>query len=301
MSVDFASRLLPTNLSYVIHSLIKRLRGGITEDYYRKGRYIVYPRGSNSKIFEALASTPGLGIRLGSRLERLETDGDRIQSAVVSGAGIRADLYLSTIPISSMAGLVDRSLPLAPWEKLKYRGVLILIVKLKRTRVLEGLWTWFPEPKYRFYRISEFKNALPELAPPDKTLLAVEIACNVDDPFWSLDAAQVFSAVAPDLRELYGLESSEVIGLDLKKSPHAYPVLAKATEATQRVLTHQTPFSNLFIAGRTGMFQYRMLEGCYESAVECVAEMVSAIHGEQPSLKSTVGVDRFGRPQVVPE
>src|ERR1051326_7071893 len=38
VSVDFASRLLPTNLSYILHSVIKKIRGGVTEDYFKKGR-----------------------------------------------------------------------------------------------------------------------------------------------------------------------------------------------------------------------------------------------------------------------
>ena len=35
VSLDFSSRLLPANLGYLIHSLVKKLPGGRTEDYYR--------------------------------------------------------------------------------------------------------------------------------------------------------------------------------------------------------------------------------------------------------------------------
>ena len=301
MSIDFASRLLPTNLAYVIYSVVKKLRGGITEDYYKKGRYIVYPRGSNAKIFEALANTPKLNVHLNAPLQKLETKNCLVSRAIVGSGTVESDYYLSTIPISKMVRLIDNPGSMASWTQFLYRGIMILFIKINRKRVLEGLWTWFPESKYKFYRISEFKNALSELAPKDKTLIAVEIACQEDDPFWNCNAEMVYTAVSSDLTALYGLKRTEILNFDLRKSPCAYPVLRKSTESAQRNLVHQTPFKNLFVAGRTGMFQYRMLEGCYESAMTCVVAMESIMKGQAISEHSGMKRDGFGRPSLVPE
>ncbi|HLG19518.1 MAG TPA: FAD-dependent oxidoreductase [Bdellovibrionota bacterium] len=302
VSIDFASRLLPTNIGYVIHSLVKKLRGGVTEDYYKAGRYIVYPRGSNAVIFESLASTPGLRVHLRSPLEKLKTSGDRIQGAVVDQTPIEADYYLSTIPINTLPRLLDRPNSIAHWSQFHYRAIMILFIKLRRERVLNHLWTWFPEPKYRFYRISEFKNALKDLSPADKTLIAVEFACEHDDPLWAADARKAYREIEMDLHDLYGIGNGDVLGLDLRKSGYAYPVLRKSTELEQRAITHQTPFVNLFVAGRTGMFQYRMLEGCFESAMTCVARIHATVEGQtELSLPELIRRDAFGRPTIVPE
>jgi protoporphyrinogen oxidase len=301
MSIDFASRLLPTNLSYILHSVVKRLRGGITKDYYKGGRYIVYPKGSNLKIFEALASTPGLRVHCIAELKRLETNGSVVLRALVGERTISADYFVSTIPISKVVDLLDNPRETSPWVRFRYRGVAILFVKVNRPRVLDSLWTWFPEPKYRFYRVSELKNALKDTAPPDRTMLAVEIACNVDDPFFALNAEQVFLSIKDDLNQLYALRPDEILGLDLRKSPAAYPVLRKATEEEQRNLRHQTPFKNLFIAGRTGMFQYRMLEGCFDSAISCVDALVASVENRPVHAPLDASRDTYGRPLRAPD
>ena len=302
MSTDFASRLLPTNLNYIIHSLIKKLRGGVTEDYYKKGRYIVYPRTSNRAIFDKLCATPGLNVHLNAKLEKLKFDGALVSSAVVGGKSLQADFFISTIPIHDLANLFPNEPTSSNWKGLRYRGILILFIKLQKEKIIDPLWSWFPEPKYRFYRISEFKNALPNLAPEGKTLLAVEMACETDHSDWRKSASALFDDIYDDLKELYGLERKDVIGLDLKRSAHAYPVLKKSTEEIQRALTHKTPFKNLFIAGRTGNFQYRMLEGSYESAMTCVQTILHQISGTSDATsKSAVARDAYGRPLIVPE
>jgi hypothetical protein len=108
--------------------------------------------------------------------------------------------------------------------------------------------------------------------------------------------------IGKDLYLLYNLHKDDILGFDLKKSPCAYPVLQKSTEIKQRSLIHQTPFKNLFIAGRTGMFQYRMLEGCYESAITCVEAITADIEGKSPALeKLRIKTDAYGRPMVIPE
>jgi len=206
MSIDFASRLLPTNIGYVIYSMIKKLRGGITEDYYKQGRYIVYPKGSNSMIFDKLLETPGMNVHLNAKLISLKSDGDTIVEATVGNEKITADYFLSTIPIKALHVSLDSHQDAEVWGAFQYRGILLLIIKIKRTKILESLWTWFPEERYRFYRISEFKNALKELAPKDKTLIAIELACNEDDPYWKSDAQKIYDDIKDDLNQLYGLK-----------------------------------------------------------------------------------------------
>ena len=299
VSIDFASRLLPTNVAYILHSLIKKLRGGVTEDYYKKGRYIVYPRGSNSVIFETLMQTPGMNVHLHSPLQRLETSSQEILGAQVAGKKIQADYYLSTVPINHLSTFIDQPGEAKSWQQFHYRAIQILFVKLKRERILEHLWTWFPEPKFPFYRIAEFKNARSDLAPSGKTLIAVEMACEITDPLWTLRAEELLARVEKDLDRLYGLKKEEILGLNLKKSSHAYPVLKKSSEISQRALTHDTPFKNLFIAGRTGMFQYRMLEGCFESAMTCVDAIQQSMKGATSSANAAIDTDGYGRPLVL--
>lgn len=301
MSIDFASRLLPTNLAYVAYSLLKRLRGGITEDYYKKGRYIVYPKGSNARIFEVLTATAGLKLHFDAPLESVRVEGGRVAGATVGGREIRADAYVSTIPLPALARRTQPRGLMREWEDFSYRSIVVLFVKIDRPRVLDGLWTWFPDPAYPFYRIAEYKNALATMAPPDRTLLSLEFACQEGDAVWNRTKEELYDWIAPQLRALYGLARADIRGLDVHRSAHAYPVMKKATEARQRAVTHRTPVENLFIAGRTGMFQYKMTEGSYDSAVECVDGMQALFEGRAFGATATVLKDAYGRPLVVHE
>ncbi|MCB0307862.1 MAG: FAD-dependent oxidoreductase [Bdellovibrionales bacterium] len=302
MSIDFASRLLPTNLSYIVHCLVKKIRGGITEDYYKKGRYIVYPKTSNAKIFEALCETKGLQISLSSGIRSIETNNRHVTSVTLeSGNSVTADYYLSTMPINNLAKQISPHGILDHWLKLQYRSIVILFIKLNKPKILDGLWTWFPETKFPFYRIAEYKNAVPGLAPNDKTLISVEHACQEGDNIWTMNQEELFSYIFDDLHQLYGIKTRDVLGLDINRCAHAYPVLRKETEDLQRSLKHTTPIDNLFLAGRTGMFQYRMTEGSYDSAMDCASAIEHYINDQPLETNSELFRDAYGRPLVIHE
>jgi len=78
-------------------------------------------------------------------------------------------------------------------------------------------------------------------------------------------------------------------------------VLPRATEAIHRALDHVTPWPNLFLAGRTGLFQYQMLEGCHKSGVRCAEIIRRHLDGEPPLERVSLRRDAYGRPLVVPE
>jgi protoporphyrinogen oxidase len=299
LSLDFANRFLPASPGYLLYSLVKRLRGGVTEDYYKKGRTIVYPRDGCAAIFRALEATPGVTVRLSAPLTALATAGDRVTGARVGDTAIVADQYVSTVPLPDLCRFLGAPAAVRDWQRLRYRGLRLLFLRVARPRLLATLWTWFPEPRFPFYRIAEYKNAGRHLAPPDETLISVEIGYDPDAA--PVTAAGLLAAVQPHLAELYGLRPREVLGATLRESPAAYPVMRTATDAIQRALTHETPFQNLFLAGRTGLFQYRMLEGAYESGVTCAAAVQARLDGVAAPAHGPDARDAWGRPLRPPE
>jgi protoporphyrinogen oxidase len=296
LSTDLAHRLLPTDLAYLAYSLLKRLRGGITEDYYRGGRYIVYPRGGMASLFAALVSSPGVTLHLDAPLEALELQGDRITRAIVGGTAVEADAYVSTVPLDRLGAMVaERS-----WTSLRYRGLRLLFLKVRRPRVLEHLWTWFPEGRFPFYRITEYRNAMRAAAPPGRTVLSLELSIG-PATVGTVSLTAALAQVEAHLHALYGLTPAEIDQATMTESAAAYPLLRCATEAEQRRLEHRTRWRNLFLAGRTGMLQYVMLEGCLRSALSCAAVVIAVLGGEQPPPRAATVTDRYGRPDVVPE
>lgn len=304
VSLDFASRLLPTNLSYIFYSIIKKLRGGVTEDYFKKERYIVYPKGSNSMIFDALQREGGYKIHLNSPISEMLADNGKIVSAKTNGLQIQADYFISTMPISKLSSLLATNISMQAWKNFEYRTIRILFIKINQDRLIDGLWHWFPESQYPFYRVSEYKNARKNLAPEGKTLISLELGLSKNDRLLHLSDQQLFEEVFPQLHQLYGLKKENILGLRSHVSEAAYPILKKQTETIQRALDTKTPYQNLFIAGRTGMFQYKMTEGSYDSAIECV-ETLDAIAKNTSTARTSKNFydfsDSYGRPNQIPE
>ncbi|MCI5071393.1 FAD-dependent oxidoreductase [bacterium] len=303
MSLDFASRLLPTNIKYILHQIMRKVRKGITKDYFREDRYIVYPKKTNALIFETLANTPGVHVHLNHTLEDLDIDDKTITSATVNSKKIVADAYLSTIPIHHLAEHLKKNAITTDWDKLHYRGIVILFIKLQQKKVLDGLWSWFPEEKYSFYRVSEFKNALAHMAPKDKTLIAVEFACQETDAIFKMSKEELLEECFTDLQKIYGLDRDKIISLSLNRSPQAYPVLSQKNKQVFSDIHHHTPVSNLFIAGRTGTFQYRMLERTHESALEASKHIENYLEEKNVHTLETSqqSYDQYGRPNIIPE
>ncbi|MCB0327903.1 MAG: FAD-dependent oxidoreductase [Bdellovibrionales bacterium] len=308
VSIDFAFRLLPTSITYILYSLVKKLRRGKTEDYYRKSRYIVYPEGGNRRIFEALLSTPGLSVHVDQEPLQITTDNDRVTQIQFKDSSISPDYVISTIPIPSLHQIIDKKSVLLEYQTLSYRAISILFLKIHKNKVLEGLWDWFPESHLPFYRISEYKNADSRLAPKGKTLISVEFACSADSELAAFDATQLYQSIEEELKKRYQLSRSDIFEMKVERSFHAYPVLKKDTEQIHRTISHSTKLSNLFLAGRTGAFQYKMTEGCYQSAMDC-AELIYAMEHKkdlnidqgETATSSQNFSDSFGRPNAIPE
>ncbi|MEZ4704203.1 MAG: FAD-dependent oxidoreductase [Bdellovibrionota bacterium] len=302
ISIDFAFRLLPTSIRYILYSLIKKLRGGKTEDYYKKSRYIVYPQGGNKKIFDALLSEPGIHLTTGAILKSIDCDEHKVTKICFEGQTLEPDFVISTIPLSSLQKSMNNKDVFQPYQNLRYRAIVILFIKLNKPKALDALWDWYPDPQFSFYRIAEYKNADANLAPQDRTLISIEFACEASDPLTRSTPQELYEEVATLLAEKYNIGKDDVLSMKVEVSSFAYPILQKSTEDLHRSIGHTTKMKNLFLAGRTGAFQYRMTEGCFQSAMDCVDLILSENENDSPSSSLQHDFsDQYGRPNAIPE
>jgi protoporphyrinogen oxidase len=128
---------------------------------------------------------------------------------------------------------------------------------------LNKLWTWFPEEKYSFYRISEPKNVIPGLGPEDVTQLTVEIACDEGDDVWNADPEEFSKLINRQICNAYRIPETEFVGYYTERKPYVYPKYLRKYDELRHSIQYQSPVENMFWGGRVGQFRYIFLEECH--------------------------------------
>ena len=111
--------------------------------------------------------------------------------------------------------------------------------------------------------------------------MSIEIPCGIGENLWKNTNEALMNLVFPHLQQLYGLSEHEVIGVDSCRTPYAYPVRDIESEAVRGTLGYRAPLNRLYLAGRTGKFEYLVMEGSYASGRECADVVVSDLQGQR--------------------
>jgi protoporphyrinogen oxidase len=104
---------------------------------------------------------------------------------------------------------------------------------------------------------------MPWLAPEGKTIVTVDIGCEVGDRYWTMGDDELaelclehLAPIAPDARARY-------LGSRALKTPIAYPVFLGAYEADRRRAEETLGVEGLLSVGRNGEFAHIFMEDVY--------------------------------------
>jgi protoporphyrinogen oxidase len=256
-----AQRVAKLNLKNVILRTL-----GLKADpttYFTK---YMYPRRGISVLFDGMADAvrqAGGEIRLNTPAVRIERDGDVVKRVVCLENGretaIECEGVISTLPLPALVKATSPALPgdlAAHAARLKYRSLKLIYVVLKRAQMTDFHWVYLLDRHYRVNRISEQKNVSAEMAPPDRTVLCIELSCWRDEPLWTAPDEEIYRLALTDLMKtgfgvteadverywVYGIETAYPV-YELNFEDHLIPVLEGV---------HQ--LKNLHTIGRHGLF-----------------------------------------------
>jgi len=169
---------------------------------------------------------------------------------------IYCDYVISSIPLPELLTVLGRSdgrfLPLAP--RLSFRHILLIYVVLDIPRFSRAHWTYLVDDRFHFHRISEQKNLSAACAPPDKTVLTMEISCSGEDPMWNWEPHQFREMVKRDLA-FFKIPDESILNLYSSKLEDAYPIYAIDFEkGLASCLEELASVPGLITTGRQGLF-----------------------------------------------
>ena len=244
----------------------------------------VYPMGGVGILCQQLAEGLRDAIRLESPVEEITVEEGRAVTVRARGRAQEVSAVISTAPYHALAKLVKGTDALQPLARFRYRPMVFVNMRFRGRGLLRDVVMWTPEKEFPFFRLTETTLSMPWLAPEGKTLITVDIGCNVGDETWSMDedrlgelCLQHMSALIPDARERY-------MGCRVLRTPIAYPIFLNEYEEDRQRFSVSTGIENLHSVGRNGEFSHIFMEDVYWRTRKKARQLTLALNKHQRLL-----------------
>ncbi len=192
---------------------------------------------------------------------------------------LRGNQYFSSIPLTM---LLEKMCPRPPAEvlaalaRISFRSLVVVSLMLKRKKVTDLTWLYFPGKDVPFGRIHEPTNWSPEMAPAGQSHLVVEYFCDRHDQTWNSTDEQLATTTARHLQRLQFLDSSEVTDSCVVRVPYAYPIFNVDYRQNLTIITDWLArFENLQLIGRSGRYSYLNMDCAMESGIRAVENVLA--------------------------
>ncbi|MEO0180035.1 MAG: FAD-dependent oxidoreductase [candidate division WOR-3 bacterium] len=245
-----------------------------------------YPRygiGEISERFADFIKEKGGRVVLNAPVQEIRWKDRRIISVAAGNEEFMVDHTIGSIPLPAMLAAMRPSPPkevMTAAEKLRFRDLLIVFLKIAKPNVTSDSWIYFPELRVPFGRWHEPKNWSRWMVPDDSvTSLPVEYFVFRGDGVWrSEDKALADGTVDFIEREFGFISKKDVMGWEVTRVPEAYPVWDLGyREPLSVVLSWLEGFENLYLIGRNGRHRYNLMDHSFETGILAAKSIVDGV------------------------
>jgi protoporphyrinogen/coproporphyrinogen III oxidase len=244
----------------------------------------VYPEGGVGLLCQRLAAGLEDAIRLESPVEEIRVEGDRVQAIRVNGKEQPVSAVISTAPCHILSKMVKGTDALQPLSKFRYRPMTFVNMRFEGRGLLKDTVLWTPESEFIFFRLTETALSMPWLAPSGKTLITVDIGCEVGDEIWRMDDESLGKLCLEHLKPIIPGAAQKYQGCRVLRTPIAYPVFLNEYEQNRQQLERSTGIEGLHSIGRNGEFCHSLMEDVYWRTQRKMLQLLTP----QPSAPSLV-------------
>ena len=250
------NRLKNLNISSMIIEMINKNR----KVKHLEGSFY-YPKYGYGSIFDSIAEIDGVNIDLNSKVKKIYHENKKIKEIELENGKILEVKYIvNTLPINSIIQMLD---PLPSKDlieianDLKFRNLKICLMELDFPKLSNNASIYFPDDHIPITRIYEPKNRSPQMAPIDKTSLAIEVPYSHGDRISLLTDGEVIDMVKRTLIEEKLFKDSDVLDNRLIDIKNAYPILKVNDKGNiGELVSFLQSFSNQKLIGRNVEFDY---------------------------------------------
>jgi protoporphyrinogen oxidase len=193
-------------------------------------------------------------VRLGARIAALDLARRRVRLA--SGEEIAYGELVFTLPLSSVARLIDGPADvLEEARKLRSVGVTVVEIGADDAGGKRFHWAYFPEERFRFYRVGSPSEVNPRLAPEGMRSFAVEFS-----HAGPIDPGPLAAHAVESLHGLGLLDRARVRLLRTRTIPVAYVLFDHHHAAARAHVVAHLRRHGVHVAGRYGNWEYSSME-----------------------------------------
>jgi len=207
----------------------------------------------------AFAFAKGLpNIRLNTSVSSIDLA--RKEAKLSTGETVSYEFLVNTAPLSRFldmtqnleTGIADLR------KKMRWSSVYDINLGIKRAHISDKHWVYFPEKKYRFYRVGFPMNFSTNMTPPGCSSMYVEIGYKPEESF---DEARAMKDAIRGLLDCGLLRSeSEIVTRNILRIPVAYVTYDRhRTSLTQEILSYLDS-KRVYSIGRFGGWKYSYME-----------------------------------------
>jgi oxygen-dependent protoporphyrinogen oxidase len=236
----------------------------------------VYPNEGVSTLCTKLAEGLEDSIKLQSPVEEILVENEKVVAVRAKGILYAVSAVISTAPVNILAKLVKGTNALEGVSRFRFRPMIFVNMRFKGRGLLPDTVMWFPEKEFPFFRLTEVTRSMPWLAPDGKSIITVDIGCQKDDEFWTMDEEKLSALCLEHLKSVIPDAKQRFLGSSVLKTPIAYPVFLNEYEKERQEFERTTHIENLLSVGRNGEFAHRFMEDVYWRTRKKVHDLISS-------------------------
>ena len=255
-------------------------KGKDSEGKELSAKYFYYPKRGGvgfitDKYAEDIKKHEGKVIT-GTKIEKINIKNKKVVSltykTLTGSITTPTDFVASTIYLKDMLEVMYPKPPkkvIDAANGLKYRALILVYLIVKKPKVMEDNWIFFPERKYIFNRISEHNSFNRKLVEKGKSIITAEITCEFDSDIYNSSEEYIFRRVMDGLEDTSILKESKIEEYIIKKAGRIYPVY----DLTYRknlgiILKYLDEFENVITLGRQGLYNYNNTDHCIDMSMK---------------------------------
>jgi len=232
-----------------------------------------YIKGGIGKLSQKMAdelAKQGVKIVLSANFQDINFENDKITLNFKHNEileTLHSEFCVSTIPITN---LVDKILNKKYDTKIselinifQYINTVFVFLIVKRSRISENSWLYFPEADIIFNRGYESKNFDSSLAPKDESVICLEVTYLKGDTIDKQSDNAIIEKVKEDFLKTKLVQKEEILSAHSLRVENIYPLYEiNYFSKLKSVLGYLSQFENLYSAGRQGLFNHNNIDHC---------------------------------------